>query len=807
MAAIVRPATINSRRWIFRRSRLFKTAASQTGNCACLFKRSRFVLQQRTYSRNSEIVNKLEEVHQRQKFSEYLRIHKETEVKNGTPLAHESTSTLTQQDADILVDASFATFLLHVESRIASALGKGFYTIGPCGEENMACLGLAARVSDPMALHYRHLASSIARQLKIGREMHQIMLDRARGYVCSTFDPVTGGRHCALGGTENDFYVTSTLASQAPPAVGRALGIGLANRLLGSSEESSAKFPLDSVSIVSVGDGSVNNSMFLSAANMADYARHRKFKCPVLFVVTNNDICISLRGYGWIDSFLDRQIMPVVRADGQHVIDVWNKTNFALDTVRQSGRPAFLVVDNLKRRFGHAGTDRQFAYLTETEIQENASANPIVELCEELVKLGHFSWTDLEKKWHALAEIAKEAFNEASLEPKIESREQALANLQSPLVEGTGIIFESSQDKKLSKPATMRVRMTDIIFEAMRSLNECVYVGEDVRHGGYYLVTDKLFETFPERVHDFPPDETMLIGVGMGYAHNGLLPIVEIPYAKYLDCAADMFFESVITSWCTNGKQPNGMIIRLQGFDKGVFGGNYHTHNSLHIPPGLDVVCYSNGSQYVRGMRYALTQAKAGRVVMSVDSTDLLNRRDLFPDEKDGLWMRPFPKNEESSMLTFDDVMLHSDPTSPLSYDEYGIKKKDKAGQDQKLDALVVTYGNGVPTALQAMVTLQDTIKIGVIDSPYLSCLPHGLEIVIEATRQRNGEFLPILFADVCKEGASPLTSFIGKLQAKGLLSKNWGITSASPTYNPLGCTATFLNQEDIINGIKKVTC
>ena len=84
----------------------------------------------------------------------------------------------------------------------------------------------------------------------------------------------------------------------------------------------------------------------------------------------------------------------------------------------------------------------------------------------------------------------------------------------------------------------------------------------------------------------------------------GLVPIVEIPYAKYLDCAADIFHEAVSTYWLSNGKQSNGMMIRLQGFDKGIFGGNYHTHNSVSIPPGIDVVCYSNGADYVQGLRW-----------------------------------------------------------------------------------------------------------------------------------------------------------------------------------------------------------
>ena len=42
---------------------------------------------------------------------------------------------------------------------------------------------------------------------------------------------------------------------------------------------------------------------------------------------------------------------------------------------------------------------------------------------------------------------------------------------------------------------------------------------------------------------DFAPDETALVGAGIGFAQAGLLPIVEIPYAKYLDCGADQFHE------------------------------------------------------------------------------------------------------------------------------------------------------------------------------------------------------------------------------------------------------------------------
>lgn len=90
--------------------------------------------------------------------------------------------------------------------------------------------------------------------------------------------------HCAIGGGPNDFLVTSTLASQAPPALGRALGIGLSHHVM----KVDCPFPMDSVSFVSVGDGSVNNAHFLAAINMAEYWHHRKFRCPVVFAISGD---------------------------------------------------------------------------------------------------------------------------------------------------------------------------------------------------------------------------------------------------------------------------------------------------------------------------------------------------------------------------------------------------------------------------------------------------------------------------------------------------------------------------------------
>ena len=119
-------------------------------------------------------------------------------VPTPPPLGYQNT--LTQDQIKLCIDAAIATFHLHVESRIASLCGQGFYTIGPCGEEMLCSIGFTLDPNvDAMALHYRHLSTSIVRQLRLGRSLEDIMLDRARGYCVSKLDPVTGGVHCAIG--------------------------------------------------------------------------------------------------------------------------------------------------------------------------------------------------------------------------------------------------------------------------------------------------------------------------------------------------------------------------------------------------------------------------------------------------------------------------------------------------------------------------------------------------------------------------------------------------------------------------------
>ena len=98
-----------------------------------------------TYANLKPVVKALPEVVSASSFPERL----DAKLQQGNPLLAEDAATL-QGSSDLVrtaLTAAMATTSLHTQSRIAAYGGYGYYTIGPCGEELMAALGLAMRLA------------------------------------------------------------------------------------------------------------------------------------------------------------------------------------------------------------------------------------------------------------------------------------------------------------------------------------------------------------------------------------------------------------------------------------------------------------------------------------------------------------------------------------------------------------------------------------------------------------------------------------------------------------------------------------
>src|SRR5664280_2899553 len=83
--------------------------------------------------------------------------------------------------------------------------------------------------------------------------------------------------------------------------------------------------------------------------------------------------------------------------------------------------------------------------------------------------------------------------------------------------------------------------------DEMRADPSVVVLGEDVgRKGGVFYATDGLWAEFgDDRVIDTPLTESMIAGVSIGAAANGLRPVAEIQFADFIFPAMNQIIQEL----------------------------------------------------------------------------------------------------------------------------------------------------------------------------------------------------------------------------------------------------------------------
>src|SRR5438309_9681878 len=103
------------------------------------------------------------------------------------------------------------------------------------------------------------------------------------------------------------------------------------------------------------------------------------------------------------------------------------------------------------------------------------------------------------------------------------------------------------------------------IAEEMERDDKVLVMGEDVgKKGGVFGATDGLYARFGEaRVLDTPLAESAIVGVAIGAALNGMLPIAEIQFADFIHPAFDQIVsEAARTRYRSNGDWSVPIVIR-----------------------------------------------------------------------------------------------------------------------------------------------------------------------------------------------------------------------------------------------------
>jgi 2-oxoisovalerate dehydrogenase E1 component beta subunit len=122
-----------------------------------------------------------------------------------------------------------------------------------------------------------------------------------------------------------------------------------------------------------------------------------------------------------------------------------------------------------------------------------------------------------------------------------------------------------------------------------------VLLGEDVgARGGVFRISDGWMAEFgEERVIDTPLAESGIVGIAIGMALHGLLPVAEIQFADFIHPAFDQVVsEAARLRYRSNGDFGVPMVIRTP-YGGGIHGALYHSQSIeafyAHIP-GIKVV-------------------------------------------------------------------------------------------------------------------------------------------------------------------------------------------------------------------------
>lgn len=637
------------------------------------------------------------------------------------PVGHPPAGSLAPATAVALYRAGCLSRALDRQSRAMQRAGQGFYTIGSSGHEGMAAVAAALQPTDLAFLHYRDAAFQIARADQVPGQ--SITWDMILSFACSSEDPISGGRHKVLGSrTLMIPPQTSTIASHLPKAVGAAYSIGAACR----HRPEHQVLADDGLVVCSFGDASTNHSTAQGAFNAAAWTAFQSVPLPLLFVCEDNGIGISVKTpKGWIASnFANRPGLAYHSCNGLDIYDTYRVTQQAAEFVRTRKRPAFLHVRTV-RLYGHAGADVPTTYLARAEVEAEEAQDPILHSVRLLSEAGVLPPGDaLNIYTDTCARVVRVAA-EAVTRPHLRSAAEVAASLipppracHSPDASAPEVRAAAFGEDLMAmdQPQIMSRLINWALTDLMLECPEIVLMGQDIgAKGGVYGVTQKLCRRFgSDRAIDTLLDEQSILGLGIGMAHNGFLPIPEIQFLAYLHNAEDQLRgEAATLPFFSNGQFSNPMVVRIAGFgyQKG-FGGHFHNDNSVAVLrdiPGLILACPSRGDDAARMLRECVRLAREEqRVVVFLEPIALYPMRDLH-EAGDGLWMQRYPAPDQRIVLG-----------------EVGVTGEGPLA--------LVSFGNGHLLSRQAQATLAaDGIETRVVDLRWLAPLP--LDALLVALR------------------------------------------------------------------------
>ncbi len=562
---------------------------------------------------------------------------------------------------------------LDFAARRLRADGRGYYTISSAGHEGNAYVAAATRADDPALLHYRSGAFFLHRARQAGR-LDVALRSVLQGLVAARDEPIAGGRHKVFGSVElNIPPQTSTIASHLPKAVGMAFALRRSARLARDGLRARTPTPPeDAIVVCSFGDASANHSTAAGAINSACHIAHQGLPLPLLLVCEDNGLGISVRTpAGWVRAaYGARPGLEYFHADTADARASWAAARAAAQHVRLRRRPALLHL-RCARFLGHAGSDVELAYRTPEELRRERARDPLLATARALITSGSCTKEQILEGYERARARVDALAQELAESPGLASAAEIIA----PLAPRDDEAIAAARARALAPPERRRAfwgerlperegpvplaRHLNFALGDLLAADERVQLfGEDVgRKGGVYGITRGLQRRAGlARVFDTLLDEQTILGLAIGAAQLGLMPIPEIQYLAYLHNAIDQLRgEAASLQFFSRAQLQNPMVVRIASFAalKG-FGGHFHNDNAvaaLREIPGLVIAAPSTGRDAAATLRTCVAAARAcGSVCVLLEPIALYQTRDLH-EPGDGAYAEPYDPRSEAAPI------------------------------------------------------------------------------------------------------------------------------------------------------------
>ena len=482
-------------------------------------------------------------------------------------------------------------------------MGKAAFVVSGQGHEG-AQVGSAWAIRkghDVVLPYYRDLAVV----LTLGMSAYQVLL----AVFARADDPNSGGRQMPnhWGSSELGIITgSSPIATHLPHAAGIAQAMRMRRE--------------DRVAVAYFGDGAASKGDFHEALNYAGIHR-----LPLVFICENNGYAISvpLSKESAVENIAQHAHsygMPGMIVDGNDPLDVYASVHGAIHRARKGEGPS-LVECKTYRYLAHTSDDDDRTYRTPQEVEAWRKKDPLQRMKQYVIEqrlLPEQREEQLEEEVRAEVDDAARRAEEAAVVDADQAFTRVYARPLRPIPRVPAGLGDPPQpgppEAALPDAATERTIIDAIrqtLHDLMAADERVVVLGEDVGpRGGVFRATDGLHAEFgDERVIDTPLAESSIVGIAIGQALAGLLPIAEIQFADFIHSAFDQLVsEAAKIHYRSNGDFHVPIVVRAP-WGGGVHGALYHSQSIeafyAHVA-GLKVVTPSTPADVAGLLREAV---------------------------------------------------------------------------------------------------------------------------------------------------------------------------------------------------------